>query len=65
MVKILLNNGADINKKTNEMKTPFDIAQENKHQDIVKLITAHLNKTPNKTAKAIFGSDILENDRQK
>ncbi len=37
IVKVLLANGADVNSKTNEGKTPSDLARINGHTAIVQL----------------------------
>lgn len=40
IVDILIKNGAKINIPNQDQKTPLDIASENRHEDIVKLLAS-------------------------
>ena len=42
-VHLLLENGADPNVNNNDGKTAYELAQENKHQEIAKLIKTYLD----------------------
>lgn len=52
MVNFLISQGADINAKTNDGKTPRDLALENKLEETISLLDRHLGNVP-KHAPAI------------
>ena len=38
VVKLLINNGANLSKKSNNAQTPYQLAFQNNHSDIVELL---------------------------
>jgi ankyrin repeat protein len=41
--KLLLHNGADVNARTTEGKTPLDYAREHNREDMIDLLSKHVN----------------------
>ena len=65
IVKILLDNGANVDAKLPDEKTAFDLAREGGYQDIVSILNRRPTAKARSPATFLLVDRSVENDRQK